>query len=205
MGCVNIQLADMDGDEHWYPLEPMPGCEEPQGELQLRCAIEEPAGVQKQLAVEPEPEPQIQLQAEGSQAEPSSRSPVRELEQMQEQLERSKLELQRDHLSLAGISVDPQLRSWLVQHQFDGILPGLVELGVRTMQDLCYIRDDEMCVSSLLPGQIPAFSKPDVRAQRLSDRPDGNSATCAAPTQGRGGEAIQGPDRRRKAGEKNGG
>ena len=57
----------------------------------------------------------------------------------------------------AGISADPQLRSWLVQHQFDGILPGLVELGVRTMQDLCYIRDDEMCVSSLLPRPKSRF------------------------------------------------
>ena len=82
---------------------------------------------------------------------------MRELEQMQEQLEQSKLELQRDHLSLAGISVDPQLRIWLAQHQFDGLLPGLVELGVRTMQDLRYIEENEMCVSSLLPRPKSCF------------------------------------------------
>ena len=39
MGCVSIPLRNMGSAEQWFKLEPMPGCEQPQGELQMTCTV----------------------------------------------------------------------------------------------------------------------------------------------------------------------
>ena len=43
MGRVVISALAMDGKETWHTLAPMPGCDEPQGEILLRCTAVYPA------------------------------------------------------------------------------------------------------------------------------------------------------------------
>jgi len=44
MGSVSLPLRSMDSAKQWFELEPMPGCEQPQGELQMMCTILDPSG-----------------------------------------------------------------------------------------------------------------------------------------------------------------
>jgi hypothetical protein len=39
MGRVEVPVVDMDGSEQWFTLEPIAGCPQPQGEIQLCCTF----------------------------------------------------------------------------------------------------------------------------------------------------------------------
>ena len=42
MGQVFIRVKDMDGLRHWFTLQPMKGCDEPTGQLELECVVMAP-------------------------------------------------------------------------------------------------------------------------------------------------------------------
>ena len=75
MGSVSLPLRSMDSAKRWFELEPMPGCEQPQGELQMMCTVLDPSAGEGDDKAEEEEEEE---EEEGAMLQAEEEGPARE-------------------------------------------------------------------------------------------------------------------------------